>query len=507
LQDAASNSWDHASLSKIKFSTMDEPRVAALALVFETEAKWYSSVLSAMLCQQGFIFDNLNQLENAKMCFEAAGRMLPLREKVESMDPYEPFLKIILRKRVSAARTSLALGLIPDVFEHIPGLQKSFNDHSITIVSAAESDRAKYMNITGWMAFCAKYKFQVFFPSLIRSKCIGSFMECAKKSYGNTLLLSFADFCSCLLLLQKSGNSTETEIQVSEVARVAAVVKFLDSVEFFILQKLPSLRKRHKLFSSTEETGSLTTIVGIPLLKSVVENESETWFFNQREITVKGAESHDTMNHQSILLNFRVPFEYILSLADSPPLGLPLSSALASLTAKVSSVAFSCVCLKLNCPVLAQQSCLHALQLVDIHASQQPIISRRIIQIFAIAAIQEALCCSEANKAKAFFSRYLREMRIVHNDSKKEPNSDHTSKSTSTSICSHQIATLTTSTSYPQQKSAKSRNTSLAGTSINRPTSKNIQTKGMSDTTSQFSQSLPELPTEIIRFACLDCLP
>ncbi len=452
------------------------------------------------------------------MCFAAAGQMLPLRENFETPGALEPLLKVILRQRMSVSRATSVLESVPHVFERIPGLQRSFNDHSLPIVPSADCDGVKYMNITGWMAFCAKLKFHVFFPSLIRSKCISCFMECAKRSYGHTLLMSFRDFCSCLLMLQEaalSQHSTETFAQeniashFSEADRVAAVVKLLQAVQFFTsLKQAPQRKHHHNIFSMTEESGLLTTNIVLPLLKSVVENESETWTMNHREITVRGSEACDSVNGQSLVCRFRVPFDYLMPFARMPiPCG-ELSTALAVLTAQVSSVAFSCSSLKLNQPALARQGCSHALKLADFNiATSKSIICDRTIQILAISTIQEALCCSEASKAKPFFGRYHREMRTMSVEPQEQQNLSEDSKQlASTFDCDHRKATgsSSTSTSSRELDSAKLR-CLVSVTKINRSsgsTSKNSQTK---DAVSQLSQALPELPTEIIRFAHSKC--
>jgi hypothetical protein len=500
MSDSVASAWDSLSLSKINLSTVDSQNISCLADVFDAEMKWYASTLSAILCQQGFIFDCLDQNENAKMCFEAAMRMLPLRGQV---DTCEPFLKTILRNRVLTSRKSSELQGVPDAFEKIPDLQKSFIEHSLASASSIESQGARFMNISGWMAFCAKYRFHVFFPPLIRSKCIGCFMESAKKSHGNTLLLSFTDFCSSLLLLEEAaGTCQHSEEVVSEEARVAAVFKFLHAVDFFVFHKQPQ-RRQQKLFSVNEKTGHLTTNVVLPILRSVVENESETWSSNSHEIVVDGVESYDVAKNQCFQIRFRAPFDFFMRTSNHI-----LLSTLALSTVQVSAVAFSCSSLKLNQPLLAQHGCFHALQFLDFHPRAQEVISCRLTQILAIAIIHEALCCSNLHKAKDLFSKYHREMRNISDDTKKEHTIfEHTrfSKSKCISSCCGPVGNITTctKTSFKERESVQLRNFSSGG-DVNRTnqtaSTKLMQAKEMSVAESQLSLVLPDLPAEIIRF-------
>jgi hypothetical protein len=501
MSDSVASAWDSVSLSKINLSTFDSQNISCLVDVFDAETKWYASTLSALLCQQGFIFDCLDQNENAKMCFEAAMRMLPLRGQD---DTCEPFLKNILRNRVLTSRKSSEMQGVPDTFEKIPDLQKSFIEHSLASASSIESQGARFMNISGWMSFCAKYRFHVFFPPLIRSKCIGCFMESAKKSHGNTLLLSFTDFCSSLLLLgEAAGTCKHSNEVVSEEARVAAVFEFLHAVDFFILHKQPQ-RRQHKLFSVNEETGHLTTNIVLPILRSVVENESQTWSSNSREIVVDGVESYDVeTQNQCFQIRFRAPFDFYVRTSTHL-----LLSTLALSAVQVSAVAFSCSSLKLNKPLLAQHGCLHALQFLDFHPRAQEVISCRLTQILAIAMIHEALCCSNPHKAKDLFSKYHREMRNISDDTKNQHRIfEHTrySKSKCISSCGGPVGNVTTcnKTSFQERESVKLRNVSSGG-DINRTnqasSSKRMQAKEMSVAESQLSLVLPDLPLKIIRF-------
>lgn len=504
MSDSAACSWDSLSLSKINFSTVDSPNISCLADAFDTETKWYAATLSAILCQQGFIFDCLDQNENAKMCFEAAMRMLPLRGQT---DTCEPFLKTILRNRLLTSRKSSELQGAPDAFEKIPDLEKSFIEHSLASASTIESRGARFMNISGWLAFCAKYRFHVFFPSLIRSKCIGCFMESAKKSHGNTLLLSFTDFCSSLLLLEEAaGTSQHSREVMSEEARVTAVYKFLHAVDFFVLHKQPH-RRPQKLFSVNEETGHLTTNILLPILTSVVQNESETWSSNSREIVVDGVENDNVAKNQCVQIRFRAPFDFFTHAADTLSNHV-LLSALALITVQVSSVSFSCSSLKLNQPSLAQHGCFHALQFVDFRSRAQEVISCRLTQILAIAIIHEALCCSNPHKAKDLFSKYHREMRNVSDDTQKEHaifEDTRFSKSKCISSCGGPVGNITTctKTTFQERESVQSRNVSSGG-DINRTnetsSTKRMQAKEISVAESQLSPVLPDLPAEIIRF-------
>jgi hypothetical protein len=485
-------------LSKINITAIDDPTVSAQALTFETEVKWYPSALSAMLCQQGFLFDSLGQNDNSKMCFEAACRMLSVQSHA-SADVQEPFLKIILRNRIITSQTPSALATIPETFERIPVLRGAFDDHSATVDSSAKVDDIKYMNITGWMAFCAKYRFHVFFPTLTRSKCIGCFMETAKKSYGNTLLLSFTDFCSCLLLSRDAGIRKDLAAgnpTVSEAARVAAVVAFLKTLGFFDLKKHPVQKKHHKFFST--ECCNLTTNVELPILRSILENQSETWSMNCSEIVVlKGDESDNieaAVSQQSDSVTFRAPVHIMLPLEDVPS-SSRISNALAFLTAQVSSLSFSCACLKLNRPVLTKQGCLYALHLMNIK-SKNELISGRVVQIIAIAKIQQALCCSDATRTKAFFSKYHRQIRHASDDLESMMNE-------SKIISSYHQVVGTSNNVFQEQRRGQSTQRIQCGPIVDRtihtkPAKSNFS--GIPDAATKLSQAIPDLPAEIIRF-------
>ncbi len=472
-------------MSEMNFTDIDDHFSSSLSQSFEAEAKWYPSILSALLCQQGFLFDCLGQDDNSKMCFEAACRMLPVHEKAD-LDINEPFMKIILRNRMLASKTASALNHIPDSYEQIPGLQQSFDDHSVL---TPEINGSKYMNISGWLAFCAKYRFRVYFPSLIRSTCIRFFMEYAKQSYGNTLLLSFEDFCSCLLMLQRAGANqivTDTDANSSLAARVKAVAIFLHTVEFFALIKRPVQRKCNNLFPMMKDLGCLTTNVALPILRSVVENESETWSLNRSEIMVNLVELESAYNDsdgQTLLARFRAPFDFMPPLGNKSSLS-HVTSALAQLTSQVSSVAFSCSCLKLNQPKFALQGCSRAFQIMEIHSRTQPAISGRVIRIASIATIQEALCCSDVSKAKTFFIRYHQDIRLdlVQNRSKDEVKIGV--------VCNNQGCS--DNKDYLQVTKQ-----------LNRRSSARVQHKSASVAASQLHHPIPELPAEIIRFC--DC--
>jgi hypothetical protein len=494
LQDNVSLSWDEKLMSEMKFTEIDEPCVSSLSQSFEAEAKWYPSVLSALLCQQGFLFDSLGQNDNAKVCFEAACRMLPVHEKA-GFDTYEPFMKTILRNRISASKPSSALNHVPDSFEQIPGLQRSFNDLSAL---TPEINGFKYMNISGWLAFCAKYKFRVYFPSLIRSTCISCFMECAKQSYGNMLLLSFEDFCSCLVMLQHAGANqivADKDAHFSAAANVKAVSIFLQTVEFFALIKRPVQRKCNNLFPTMEESGCLTTNVALPILRSVYENASETWSLNRSEIMVNGVDLESAYNdgdRQTLLARFRAPFDFVPPLGDKSSLN-HVSIALAHLTAQVSSVAFSCSCLKLNQPRFAIQGCSRAFKIMEIHSGAQPAISGRVIQIASIATIQEALCCSDASDAKTFFSRYHRHIRLdsVWKRSKEEVRIEFVCDNQGTSMDKHSLQLDNARCVQSADKTPEK---------VIRRKAAFVQHKCVSVAASQLSYTIPDLPAEIIRF-------
>jgi hypothetical protein len=473
-----------------------------VALIFDSEAKWYPSTLSAILCQQGFLFDSLGQNDRAKICFEAVIRMLPMRSKGECGN-HERFLKIILRNRISASRSSSALGSVPECFEHIPGLHHAFLEHSLSC--GADAARAQYMNISGWLAFCSKYRFHAFFPSLNRSKCISCFMESAKKSYGNTLLLSFRDFCSCLFLLKDAGtlsDSKKLHAHTSENVSIAAVVNLLEEIGFFVLQKQSSQRKQQKTFLLSEECGFLTTNVELPVLKSIVENESETWSLNCNDITVKGVKTEcnpDEVRKQSVLIEFRLPFDFVLPFEDDS-LSNDVMRALALLASQVSFVSYSCECLKLNQPALVQQGCYSGLQLMAICSSAHPLISRRMVQLIAVATIQEALCSLDATKAKVFFNKYRNEIKKLLIDLKNERQvSDAMSK---TKLCDYSKNERFTCKSIDSKEKVSSRCMPLE------PTAKRINenkcTVSLPKSTKEAHwssfQSIPELPLEIIRF-------
>jgi len=496
LQDNVSLSWDEKLMSEMKFTEIDDPCVSSLSQSFEAEAKWYPSILSALLCQQGFLFDSLGQDDNAKVCFEAACRMLPVHEKAE-FDTYEPLMKTILRNRISASKSSSALIHVPDSFIQIPGLQRSFNDHSAL---TPEINGFKYMNISGWLAFCAKYKFRVFFPCLIRSTCISCFMECAKQSYGNTLLLSFEDFCSCLVMLQHAGTNqivTDKDAHSSAAANVKAVSIFLQTAGFFALIKRPVQRKCNNVFPIMEESGSLTTNVALPILRSVYENASETWSLNRSEIMVNWVDLESAYNdgdRQTLLARFRAPFDFIPPLGNKSSLN-HVSSALAQLTAQVSSVAFSCSCLKLNQPRFAIQGCSRAFKIMEVHSRAQPGISLwgRVIQIASIATIQEALCCSDASNAKTFFSRYHHYIRLdsVRKRSKEEVGIEFVCDNQGTSMDKHYLKLDNARCVQSADKTPEK---------VNQRKAALLQHKCVSVAASKLSYTIPDLPAEIIRF-------
>jgi hypothetical protein len=496
-------------VSKIDLATIESLDVLSKALLLETEAKWYSSTLSAMLCQQGFLFDSLGQYENAKLCFAAASQMLPVRGNI-SISTQEPLLKMILRNRVLAERTGSAIESLPEAFDQIPGLQKSFKEHSFASATAAKNDEISFMNITGWLAFCAKIRVHVFFPLLIRSKCISCFMECAKRSFGNTLLLSFHDFCDCLLLLKDAGmqpSSTKTCTEMSEAARVAEVAAFLQIMDFFALNKPNVQRKFQKKYLGTE-CGRLTVDVELPILRSVFENESETWSLNCCDIMVRGTETEQSLEDGSekpcLLVKFRAPFDFAPPVQDES-LSSHVSSALVLLTAQVSSVAFACSCLKLNRPALAGQCCSQALKFMAVQPNSNSVISDRFVQIISIARIQDALCSSDRHKARLFFNRYQHEMRLLCNSRKDQKKSER-----------GPILKLQCKTSYDEkvlgiedmschsQGILESHGILTDGKleRVNRTQSASIRPQVKANPAKQSSQIIPDLPAEIIRLAC-----
>ena len=505
MQDSVSFTWDGALLSKISFATIDDPNVLAQALAFESEAKWYPSVLSAMLCQQGFLFDSLAQNDKSKMCFEAACLMLPVNSEVGT-NVHELFLKMILRNRLVMSQTRSSLDTIPETFERVPGLQCAFDDYSVTGDSCAKGDGFRYMNITGWMSFCAKYRFHIFFPTLIRSKCIECFMDTAKKSYGKTLLLSFVDFCSCLLQSRDAGmfqdSAARTSI-VSEAARVAAVVAFLEAAEFFVSKKHPVQRKLQKFFSSAGEFCNLTTNIELPILRSILENQSETWSLNCSEIIVaNGLESEniETAVSQSASVTFRAPFALMMPLEDTS-LSSGISNVLAFSTARVSSVAFLCACVKLNRPVLTKQGGSYALHLMNIRSKIQPLITSRVIQIIAIATIQQALCCSDATRTKAFFDKYHHQIRHISDDleKKKLPKDHLLTESKSIFGSNNQVAPVS-KTKIQEQGQSRFPQSVRCGQRVHQANRTKLTNNARIPDASQLSPAMPELPAEIIRF-------
>lgn len=506
MQEKVNISWDAALVSKIDFAMIDEPSVSSLAQALEAETKWYSSTLSAMLCQQGFLFDSLEQHCNAQMCFVAASQMLPFRESISTGNMHEPLLKTILRKCALATRTGSALDSAPDKFEDIPGLKAFFNDCSLRSSTTFENDKSHYMNITGWLAFCASIRVSFFLPRLTRSTCISCFMESAKRSYGNTLLLSFNDFCDCLLLLKDAGmcrSSASTCGRESEAVCAAEVVAFLQAVEFssrnnhHANQKHP---KQHLLADSVR----LTTDVILPILKSVCDHDSETWTLNGFEIVNKVEEekSHDdTFEKRCQLVTFRAPFDFALLVEDACLTSHP-SSALALLTAQVASVAYACSCLKLNRPELAQKD-----HYMMNYSNSKLVFSERFIRIIAIARIQEALCYSDAQKAKALFDKYQHDMRHLPDNSRKlqkSPAREYSMKMQREQRCDSQVKGFTKIVSLEQGLVKSKRILSFEG--VNRKPLDNANPKLKLHSGIRSSQAIPELPAEVIRFARFDYL-
>jgi hypothetical protein len=489
-------------ISKFDVALIDDPEVSSVAIALEAETSWYPSTLSAMLCQQGFLFDSLCQHDNAQLCFAAASRMVPFHECISSENVHEPLLKIVLRKLSLASRAGSTLHSIPDTFEDVPGLKISFIEFSLNNFTASESDESAYMNITGWLAFCAKVRFQKHFPLLTRSKCITCFMESAKKSYGSTLLLSFDDFCKCLLLLKEAGifrNTTQMSAQKSGAADVAEIVAFLQAVEFFTRAKTHVQQKHQKKHL-------LTASVELPILKSVFENESETWSLNSFEIMVKDDEKEylqDNNENPIQLVVFRAPFCFVRSVEDES-LSSHVSNALSLLTTQVASIAHACSSLKLNRPALAQKICSHLFHVMGNLPKSKLMFSDRIVQIVSIARIQEALCFSDANKAKVFFSLYQYEMRESSINSRilqKCTKRERSLKMEQEPRCNHEAPVLTTCAKFGSDEHGLVQSQRfLSGNTVDTfNKSANDNTKGKLRAVMQPLESIPELPAEIIR--------